>query len=559
MAVRHKVPAPIGDGTFKTRGGKGWEPTVADVFISYKTERRNAAQHLSRILELNGYSVWFDYGLLSGTDFGPQIERELRAAKAVVVLWCRLSHDSRWVLEEAHLADRLGTLTPVWLEPVELPLGFGRADTIDLSNWDGSPRSPTLDRLLNEIGRRVGRDPQPSYRGLQSYEEMWRGFGAPPLSRFALVDPIEEEARAFGTQPTDTVPAAGRPRARLTPGTTDAAPEAERPSAGIPAPPVPVTPAPNSRLWLVLAAAIIAGGGAGVWYWMTPKTLAPSPAAKTAAAPARQPAPAPPPTTAQTASAPPSGAVAQHVKEVLDQMRRPLPFAAPAPQSAPQTASLPPSTAAPVMPEPPKPAAAQPVNAPLATFVRSNSGWSVTLSFIEPVTAIAWRLGDSGPFKETGFLDSLDPRTRRRLANPSFALDPDQPAATIEVRAVDMDGNTAGLFPIAFDPIAELVRDDRRTLEMTAGSWLAFGNANGLLVYYTQLMTYRCAIREVRIGIDSTVPNKPVPLGACDPKHPYEIPANARPYLKLPPSTQMVSVELTYRDGSVSETKTFKR
>ena len=69
------------------------------------TERRNAAQHLSRILELNGYSVWFDYGLLSGSDFGPQIERELRAAKAVIVLWCTLSHDSKWVLEEAHLAE----------------------------------------------------------------------------------------------------------------------------------------------------------------------------------------------------------------------------------------------------------------------------------------------------------------------------------------------------------------------------------------------------------------------------------------------------------------------
>ena len=135
---------------------------MADVFISYKTERRNAAQHLSRILELNGFSVWFDYGLLSGADFGPQIERELRAAKAVVVLWCRLSHDSHWVLEEAHLAERLGTMTPVWLEPVELPLGFGRADTIDLSNWDGSPRSASLDRLLNEVGRRVGRDPVPS-------------------------------------------------------------------------------------------------------------------------------------------------------------------------------------------------------------------------------------------------------------------------------------------------------------------------------------------------------------------------------------------------------------
>jgi hypothetical protein len=37
------------------------------------------------------------------------------------------------------------------------------------------------------------------------------------------------------------------------------------------------------------------------------------------------------------------------------------------------------------------------------------------------------------------------------------------------------------------------------------------------------------------------------------------IPHEAEPYLKLPPQTQSVSVELTYRDGSVSEIKTFRR
>ncbi len=191
--------------------------------------------------------------------------------------------------------------------------------------------------------------------------------------------------------------------------------------------------------------------------------------------------------------------------------------------------------------------------------MRSNSNWSVTLSFVDPVTAITWRLGDTGAFKETGFLDVLDPRTRRRIAKPSFELDPDQPAATIQIRVIDIDGHMVGPFPITFDPVAELERGDRRTLETTAGSWLAFGDSSGPLLYYTHLMTYRCAIREVRIGVDSTVPNKSVPLGDCDPQHPYEIPAGARPYLKLPAATKMVSVELTYRDGSVSETKTFRR
>jgi hypothetical protein len=38
-----------------------------------------------------------------------------------------------------------------------------------------------------------------------------------------------------------------------------------------------------------------------------------------------------------------------------------------------------------------------------------------------------------------------------------------------------------------------------------------------------------------------------------------EIPANVQPYLKLPTTTKSVSVELTYRDGTVSEIKSFRR
>ena len=46
-------------------------------------------------------------------------------------------------------------------------------------------------------------------------------------------------------------------------------------------------------------------------------------------------------------------------------------------------------------------------------------------------------------------------------------------------------------------------------------------------------------------------------LPPCDPKDPSAIPYDA--LLKLAESTQFVSVELTYRDGSVSEIKSIRR
>jgi hypothetical protein len=198
-------------------------------------------------------------------------------------------------------------------------------------------------------------------------------------------------------------------------------------------------------------------------------------------------------------------------------------------------------------------------NAPLASFMRHNGGWSVTFSFAEPVTGISWRLGETGTFRETDFLDVLDPRIRRRMPNPSIQLDADQKAATIYVRYVDANGSLQGPFPIRFEPAGALEREQRKILEMTSGSWLMFREFNGLLLYYTHLVSYRCAIRQVRIGIDSTIPDRSLSLPPCNEKEPMNIPDGAQPWLKLLPGTSMVSVELTYRDGSVSEVKTFRK
>lgn len=89
---------------------KSKTPPMAEVFISYKSERRNAAQHLAKMLKLHGYSVWFDYWLLSGENFDTQIMRELNTAKAIVVLWRQRSCNSDWVKDEADRAKKLGSL-----------------------------------------------------------------------------------------------------------------------------------------------------------------------------------------------------------------------------------------------------------------------------------------------------------------------------------------------------------------------------------------------------------------------------------------------------------------
>jgi hypothetical protein len=94
----------------------------------------------------------------------------------------------------------------------------------------------------------------------------------------------------------------------------------------------------------------------------------------------------------------------------------------------------------------------------------------------------------------------------------------------------------AGSWPRRW-PTGVLEREQRRVLEMTAGSWLSFREYNGLLLYYAHLMSYRCAIRQVRIGVDSAVPDRTVGMPPCNQRDPMGIPADAQPYLKVPPAT----------------------
>ncbi|NJM35465.1 MAG: TIR domain-containing protein [Rhodomicrobium sp.] len=112
------------------------------------------------------------------------MDRQIRASKSLIVLWCSMSVGSRWVKEEVHLAHDLGRLIPVKIEACELPFGFRLADTIDLSAWDGGPRSHQLDALLDDLERKTGREATPDRKALREYEDIWRRFGSAALAGF---------------------------------------------------------------------------------------------------------------------------------------------------------------------------------------------------------------------------------------------------------------------------------------------------------------------------------------------------------------------------------------
>jgi len=197
--------------------------------------------------------------------------------------------------------------------------------------------------------------------------------------------------------------------------------------------------------------------------------------------------------------------------------------------------------------------------APIASFTRSNAGWTVTLSLPEPATAISYRIGDAGAFKPTGLLDALDQRTGQRLPNPSFPLASRTTAQTIQVRYETPNGGDIGPFAIRFDPEVALFREQKQILEQMPSNWVEFRDFQGTLIYFPTLVTYRCAIAEVRYGLDRGDALQRYDLPPCNAGDPFSVPGNARLYLKAPSTTKAIHLQITWRDGTQSEVSTIER
>ena len=108
---------------------------MADVFLSYARTDTARVAPLVAALEGQGWSVWWDPEIEAGQQFDDQLEAELKAAKALLVVWTPASAASRWVRGEAREAADLGTLVPVRFDGARLPMDVRAIHTTDLDDW----------------------------------------------------------------------------------------------------------------------------------------------------------------------------------------------------------------------------------------------------------------------------------------------------------------------------------------------------------------------------------------------------------------------------------------
>ena len=137
-----------------------------DIFLSYARHDRGTARMFAECLVDEGFTVWWDASLRSGETFDEVIERNLRDAKAVIVLWSPASVASRWVRAEATLADRRNKLAPAIIEACDRPIIFELTHAAELSDWTGDMTDARWRTFVSDLHRLMGTGSETEDRSL---------------------------------------------------------------------------------------------------------------------------------------------------------------------------------------------------------------------------------------------------------------------------------------------------------------------------------------------------------------------------------------------------------
>lgn len=112
---------------------------MADVFISYTKPERRLTETLAAALKEENLTVWWDTELLPKDGFRAEIDAQLNACSAAVIIWSAQSAVSYWVLSEADHALKQGKLVNAHhtnIRPEDLPKPFGQIHAVPVTDTD---------------------------------------------------------------------------------------------------------------------------------------------------------------------------------------------------------------------------------------------------------------------------------------------------------------------------------------------------------------------------------------------------------------------------------------
>jgi hypothetical protein len=172
---------------------------MADLFISYSRNDRDRCTAIRDALIPLKVNVWSDARIGAGSHFDREIEREITAATALLVLWSADSVESDWVRNEARTGKEENRLVATQITPCQLPLEFRSVQAELLPEGaEGTDNSAWLG-ILARIGELTGRPGLAEYArllhggSLDDWKRWLARYAADPLAG-DVIDNIVERA-----------------------------------------------------------------------------------------------------------------------------------------------------------------------------------------------------------------------------------------------------------------------------------------------------------------------------------------------------------------------------
>src|SRR5262245_31322313 len=134
---------------------------MADIFLSYAQVERERVRPYAEALEARQWTVWWDVHIDGGDIWSEEIERNLDAARCVLVFWTPTSRASTFVVDEARRAAKRKVLIHVLLDEVEVPLGLGEIQRVDMRTWNGDLGHAAFAALSRAINKKAPRPSTP--------------------------------------------------------------------------------------------------------------------------------------------------------------------------------------------------------------------------------------------------------------------------------------------------------------------------------------------------------------------------------------------------------------
>lgn len=119
------------------------------IFISYSRRDTEYVKSLVEALRKQGFEVWFDKNIRTGTDWDDTIESELKKADAIVLILSKTSVASDNVKDEISYAIGLDKpVNPIKIEECDVPMRLARKQFVDFTVMG---HEAGFERLVNDL------------------------------------------------------------------------------------------------------------------------------------------------------------------------------------------------------------------------------------------------------------------------------------------------------------------------------------------------------------------------------------------------------------------------